>query len=79
MAYDHYAAVKTLADRLSAEGQSAWAGKLRDVMAAGATGTEIFMGLRWQLRELKRSGNRLSGETTGQVDTLLKELNSALR
>lgn len=79
MGYDHYAAARALADRLSAEGQGDRAEKLRKVMAEGATGTEIFLGLRCQLRQLKSCGVPLSDGTSGQVDDLLKELDSALQ
>jgi hypothetical protein len=79
MGYDHYAAAKILADRLDAEGQSDWAEKLRKVMTEGATGTEIFMGLRWQLQQLKHCGVPLSDQTSRQVDDLSKELDRALQ
>jgi hypothetical protein len=79
MGYDHYATARALADRLSVEGQSEWAEKLRNVMVEGATGTEIFMGLRWQLQQLKGCGVPLSDGTSRQVDDLLKELERALQ
>ena len=79
MNYDYYAAAKILADHLAAEGQSDWAEKLRKVIAEGASGTEIFMGLRWQLQQLKRCGVPLSDQTWGQVEDLSKELDRALR
>jgi hypothetical protein len=46
-------------------------------MAEGATGTEIFTGLRWRLERIKKLGVPLSGVTRGQVDELLKELERA--
>jgi hypothetical protein len=79
MRYDHHAAARTLTVRLDAEGQGAWAEKLRRVLEEGATGTEIFMGLRWQLQQLAGSGDSLSEGTRAQLETLLKELNTALR
>ena len=79
MGYDHYAAARGLADRLAAEGQRAWAEKLVRVMAEGATGTEIFMGLRWRLQQLERRGDSLSDGAKERIGALLKELDAALR
>lgn len=79
MDYDHYAAARTLADRLGTEGQDTWAEKLRRVMEDGATGTEIFMGLRWQLQQLKGCEDSLSDGTKEQIGTLLNALNNSLR
>jgi len=39
-------------------------------MAGGATGTEIFMGLRWHLEQLKGGGVPLSEEAKAQADEL---------
>jgi hypothetical protein len=78
LGYDHYAAARAIADRLSVEGHSEWADKLKKVMADGATGTEIFMGLRFHLQLLKGSGVPMSVGTRWHVDYLLKELDSAL-
>ena len=79
MDYDYYEVARALADRLEAEGQGTWAEKLKRAMADGATGTEIFMRLRWQLQQLKDCDDLLSDGTKEQIDTLLEALNNALR
>jgi hypothetical protein len=62
--YDPYAAANMLEERLTAEGQRVWADQVAEVIRAGSTGTEIFMGLRSVLRALSKGGqSHLSAET----------------
>ena len=78
MNYDHYSVANSIADSLDVEGHADWAMQLKNVIAEGATGTEILMGLRWHLRRLKDSGLAISPSVQIQVDELLAELNKAL-
>jgi hypothetical protein len=52
MVSDPYADATALAAMLKARHLPDWATKLEDVIAAGATSTEILMGIRWVLQEL---------------------------
>jgi hypothetical protein len=79
LGYDHYAAARYIADRLIIEGQYEWSEKLKNVMADGATGSEIFMGLRYHLQQLKGCGVPISEETGRHVDYLMNELDRALK
>jgi len=76
--YDHYAAANQLADRLDLEGHNEWASKIRNAMAEGATGTEIFMRLRWQLTQLRDRQAWLSKTSREQLEELLTELEKSL-
>ena len=77
--YDHYSVAKDIARRLAEAGHPDWKERLEDAMAAGATGTEICMALRWNLRNLLRSKIKIDTETRAQVNELISKLNSALK
>lgn len=49
---DPYQEVRTLADLLDAAGLSDYAQQLRSALVEGATGTEIYMILRWRLANM---------------------------
>lgn len=76
--YDHYAAARDLISQLDAEGYAEHASKLQAAMEEGATGTEIFMALRFHLSEIVQRVS-LQGETKLRASRLLSELNNALR
>lgn len=78
MSYDHYSVAKNVADSLDAEGHTDWAKEIRDAMAEGATGTEVFMGLRWQLRQVTNSGLAISPMLQSQIEELLSQLGNSL-
>lgn len=61
MARDYYTDAEQLAQQLSEQGLADWSRQLRDVVAAGATPTEILMGVRWVLSELLASGDASPG------------------
>jgi len=75
--FDHYAAARDLMSRLDNDGYAADAATLRSAMENGATGTEIFMALRFHLSEIIRRVP-LKGESQIQASRLLAELNEAL-
>lgn len=75
--FDYYAAAKDLISRLESDGYADDASKLRSAMEEGATGTEIFMALRFHLSEVVRRVP-LKGESQTRASRLLAELNDAL-
>jgi hypothetical protein len=78
--HDTAAEAEELQRRLVGEGHAAWAARLSDTIAAGSTGTEIVMGLRWQLGKLFQDRTiQLSPETRKLVAELTRHLNEALR
>lgn len=78
MAYDHYAVARSIAARLRSEGYEEWSKKLLAAIDDGSTGTEIFMALRWQLREFLKTKPTLSPATDPLIQELLAELDKAL-
>ena len=76
--YDHYAVVNELANKMDSDGHTEWATKIRNILASGSTGTEIFMGLRWQLQQYKNAETSLSQEFREKIDELIKKLNESL-
>jgi hypothetical protein len=50
--YEHYAEAQSIADIIAGQGYSAAAENIRTAIAAGCTGTEIYMGLRFHLAPL---------------------------
>jgi hypothetical protein len=75
--FDYYAVAQDLISRLEAEGRTADAEKLWSAIDEGATGTEIFMALRFYLLEITKHAS-LEGELQLIVARLLAELNRAL-
>lgn len=72
--YDHNTAAFELIRRLRAEGFYAWAWAHDSTICGGATGTEIALGLRWDLKKMKRETKGLSKETLALVKELLSNL-----
>ena len=75
--FDHYAAVRVLIAHLSHAGYAAEAASLTAAMEEGATGTEIFMALRFHLSKIIQS-MPLQGESQRLASRLLSELEDAL-
>lgn len=76
--YDHYAETQKLTDMLRKEGLSDYSDALLNAMNDGATGTEIFLALRWNVKKLIDNEN-CSDVSEMKAKRLLKELNSALQ
>jgi hypothetical protein len=77
--YDAAPDVDLIKQRLVDEGQPAWAEKLDDVIAAGATGTEIVMGIRWVLSNLLTDRDvQVSKETRRLAAHVIRRLNETL-
>lgn len=75
--FDHYEAARDLISCLNAEGYLSDASNLQAAMEEGATGTEIFMALKFHLSELVLRVP-LTGESKQKAARLLLELNNAL-
>jgi hypothetical protein len=72
--------VEALQRRLQSEGHAAWAARLDDVIAGGATGTEIVMGIAWVLSTLLQDPTvELSAETRRIVAELTRYLHRVIR
>ncbi len=78
MAVNIYSDARLLESTLRDEGLSVWAERLADCISAGATGTEILMGMRWALNELKKNEAELPGHVRDQADQLLADIEVAL-
>lgn len=49
--FDYYQEAKEIAGLLKRNGERKWADKIIESIEAGATGTEILMGVRWNIQE----------------------------
>jgi hypothetical protein len=77
-AYDHYKEANDIAIALDREGFDSAATQIREAIEQGATGTEIFMRLRFCLTPLLVE-SRLSSVTKDRVHVLHAKLDEALR
>lgn len=75
MSRDFYGDARVLAVQLADVGLDDWACKLEDMIEAGATSSEILMGLRWHLRQLMEA---VPPGLTGQLRTSALELAGAI-
>lgn len=75
--FDHYAAARELISRLGQAGYATEAAALKAAMDQGATGTEIFMALRFHLAEII-GRVPLEGDSQTLASRLLAELDDAL-
>jgi len=79
MARDHYAEARNLAAKLAERGYGSWSRRLTEVIAAGATGTEIVMGLRWTLAQLLETEAALPAGLREEATDLHGALDRLLR
>ena len=75
---DVYANAKWLCGHLEARGQTQPADELRIAIAAGATGTEILMALRWHLQQLREAG-AFSNDEVSVVDRIVSDIQRLLK
>ncbi|HEU0213517.1 MAG TPA: hypothetical protein VFR13_05480 [Jiangellaceae bacterium] len=79
MARDYYAETRDLTAKLTWHGLGSWSQRLTDEMAAGATGTEIVMGLRWTLAQMLETEPALQDDIREQAMYLHAGLDALLR
>lgn len=79
MARDYYAETTDLAATLTERGLGSWSRRLTHEMAAGATGTEIVMGLRWTLAQMLETEPALPDDLREQATNLHAGLDKLLR
>jgi len=53
-----------------------WSQKLAEALDAASTGGELVMAVRWHLRGLERSGEKLPEDIRLQVQSIVQEINS---
>jgi hypothetical protein len=78
MVNDPYAQAQALSRRLQAQGLDSCAHKIEDIVAAGSTGTEVLMGLRWIIGEILRT-ETLDLATQAEIARLRMTLDALLR
>jgi len=76
--YDHYVETQELIDMLRKEGLNNYADAMLIAMEEGATGTEIFMALRWNVKNLIES-KQCSDIAEIKARRLYQELDKALQ
>lgn len=79
MGRDYYAETRDLAAKLAERGLGSWSQLLTDAMAAGATGTEIVMALRWTLAQMLETEPALPDDLREQATDLQARLDKLLR
>jgi hypothetical protein len=79
MARDYYADAMSLAATLAERGYHKWSQQLTDTMAAGATATEIVMGLRWILARMLQEEDCLPANLREEARQLHQGLDRSLR
>jgi hypothetical protein len=77
-AFDCYRSVETLMPVLEAQGFAETSQELRDIMAAGSTGTEILMGLRVAVRRFLNKDPALSRDAQEVAAQLLLQIDASL-
>lgn len=76
--YDHYVETQELIEMLRKEGLNDYADALLKAMEEGATGTEIFMALRWNVKNLIEA-KQCSNMIEAKAIHLYQELDKALQ
>lgn len=76
--YDHYVEAQELIGMLRKEGLSNYADAMLKAMEEGSTGTEIFMALRWNVKNLIES-RQCSNMAEIKARRLYQELDKALQ
>jgi hypothetical protein len=79
VARDDDAEARALAAKLDQQGYGTWSQRLTDMIAAGATGTEIVMGLRWVLAQLLQGEDGLPADLRDEARGLHRGLDRLLR
>jgi hypothetical protein len=79
MSRDYYADTRDLAAKLTARGLGVWSQRLTDAVAAGATGTEIVMALRWILAQMLEAEPALPDDLRDQATHVHTGLDRLLR
>lgn len=77
MSFDHYAEANSIIKLLQHEGLTSYADKLTNAMEEGSTGTEIFMALRFYIKELL-DNEKLSAFLKAKTKRLYGELDKSL-
>ena len=79
MTRDIYYDAKQLAAKLENKGLKSEARSINEVISAGATGTEIMMGLRFHLQMILKKRILRSSELRNQIEDLAEAINAVLR
>jgi hypothetical protein len=78
VARDVYGEARALGVEVWDAGHPDWSKRIDDVVAGGATATEILMGLRWTLGELLDQVPDLEAGLRGRVESLRGEIGTIL-
>ncbi len=76
---DLYSRIGHVADRLTSEGHDETSSRLTEMVAAGATGNEILMGVRHVLSQFSETHATLPQDLLAEVNDVTLRINRALR
>ena len=71
--YDFYEVAERIGRQLVADGLGEWKTRIDDAIAAGSTGTEILMALRWTFGQLQESST-VSEDVKSQISEFNQRL-----
>lgn len=78
MARDVYGEARALGVEVWDAGHPDWSKRIDDVVAGGATATEILMGLRWTFGELLDQVRDLPDDLRARIESLRAEIGTIL-
>ncbi len=78
MPYDYYKVADEVCERLKSAGLESAAQRIKDAIAAGSTGTEILMALRFELNGVLEENTNLGADLKLQIQSLISHINGAV-
>jgi hypothetical protein len=75
--FDYIAEARTISDALG-DDLADWRARIDEVITTGSTGTEILMGLRWNLAELLKATPTLPPDLVTRIKDYLLAANKLL-
>ena len=76
--FDYIAEARAIRDALGND-HSDWRRRIDDAIAAGSTGTEILMAIRWNLEALLKAEPMLPSELVSRIKNYIVEANKLLQ
>ena len=79
MALDCYSEARSIGESLRQAGFSQWADRMNTAVDRGSTATEILMGLRETLDQLRQARDQPNRDLSARVDRLRRAVDQALQ
>lgn len=79
MSFDYIAQARLIVNQLNDCGFEDWSSRVNEVFDSASTGTELLMGVRWNLLQLIESDSILPPELKSQVENFVSQANLLLK